>query len=161
VAWGDAGAAGAGIARRQEAGGRGPFERKIAALGRDDDGLARSATGLDEPAERPAHGPLAPLAAIVDGGVHDVDPRPDRPLDGGFVLRVGRVVVWAEVGPDADRGERQAATVVEVAVRSPGASRGAVGCGALGRRPTLEHGKTGPTLTRPLARARRSAGRPP
>src|SRR3970040_1481980 len=77
-------------------GGAGPSN------GREPPLVALTAPSRAAPAARPPDSALAPRAPIVDGGVDDVDPRRDGPLDGGLVQRVGRVVIMAQVGPDTE-----------------------------------------------------------
>jgi hypothetical protein len=120
-------------------GGALAVEADEAAFGGQQHFLPRETARAAQPLQRRADAPLTALVAVVDGRIHHVEPEPERPGDRGGIGGVGRDVVIAEVGADADRGDLQAAPAVEVSVGGAGAEPRAVGGGAFGGRVSGDH----------------------
>src|SRR5690606_7417533 len=83
-------------------GGRRAIVRKEADLAHDDDLVALEPAGREGLAEHAAEDVFAPLAAVVEGGVEDVDAAFEGARDGLFVEPVGRIVRSAEIGAEPD-----------------------------------------------------------
>src|SRR4029077_6436340 len=86
---------------------------------------------------RRPHAALAALVAVVDRGVHHVDPELKRARHRGLVGPIGGVVLGAEVGADAHRREPQPLPGLEVSLGGPGPEPTPVACGSRLRREAL------------------------
>jgi hypothetical protein len=98
--------------------GRGlALEREVAALGAQENLVARELAGGDAVLQRAAERPLRALEAVVDRAVEDVDALRDRAARGLRDGGVGRVVPPAEVRAHPDGRERDAEVLPPVSVR--------------------------------------------
>ena len=115
-------------------------ERDVAALGGHHDLVASKLGARDALGQHGADHALAPLVSIVHGGVDDVEAALERLTDGAAVEAVGRGILAAQVGPQAQA--RQVAGGVESAIvvgRDGGGESLRVARRTLGSRAALDH----------------------
>ena len=124
-------------------------ERDVPALRAHHDLLAWEAALPGEGGERLAEHPLAALRAVVDRGVEEVAAEVGRVDDRRAGPPVGLVVLLAEVGAEADRGDEEAVERAEVARRDLPHEDLAVGCRAGGGRArAAAHAGSAPSVRR-------------
>ena len=111
------------------------IEREEAALGRHDDFISRSFSGLKELFERRPYSSLTPLESIVDSGVDHIAPKLDRSSDRLLVHPVRALIPMAEIGTQPDGRHAEPLLQAEMLGGRAGAEPCGISTSPFGSRP--------------------------